>query len=315
MTTSKALEEFLTEMADPRRPVSAAKLARLSDLGVANLRLFSESWASIPEARRVELAAKLVELAEDNVELNFGPIFRKLLNDEHPAVRVQAINGLWETQERTLIEPLVRMALDDPDEAVRAGATQALGRFALLASTGKLLERDVQRIGDVLLDLIDNEDETVEVHRRAVEAIAPLELSRVPEIIREAFESDIPEMRASSLYAMGLTADPDWVATLLHELSNPDAEMRYEAVTALGEIGEEDTAERLSRLIDDEDSMVQAAAINALGNMGGRVAKRLLEEASRSADPSIAELADAALANLEYEEEPPRFPGYGGERR
>ncbi|MBF8299534.1 MAG: hypothetical protein HW397_583 [Dehalococcoidia bacterium] len=305
----------MSELVNPGRPVSASKLTQLADLTPDGVRIFSEAWPSIPPERRTDVIAKIVDLGEDNVELDFSALFRRLLDDEDADIRVKAIDGLWESQERPLIDPLVRLLRTDPEEAVRCAAAQALGRFALLAETGKLLPRDKERLASVLLAVIDGVEETVEVRRRAIEAISPLSMARVPEIIREAYESELPNLRASAIYAMGLTCNADWVDILLDEIDNDDPEMRYEAAVALGEIGNEETASKVGLLVDDPDPLVQAAALNALGNMGGELAKRLLTQAARNDDPRIAELADEALRSLDFEDEPQSFPGYSGRRR
>ena len=307
----QGLETLLAELADVARPISASKLVRLSDLRRTGVQVFSEGWLEIPDPRRLEVVSKLVDLAEDNVELDFTPLFRRLLTDEDARVRSQAIAGLWECQERSLIEPLVRLLTDDSEESVRAAAAQGLGRFVLMAETAKLLERDSQRIASVLLEVIDNDSETIEVRRRAIEAVAPMGIPRVREIIKQAYESDDTTFKASAIYAMGLTCDPDWLPTVLKEAGSDDPEMRYEAAVALGEIGEEETAHRLGLLVKDDDLMVQAAALNALGNMGGPAAKRLLNNALESDDPRIVELADLALKSADFDQvEPMNYQGF-----
>ena len=307
---SEGLEALTAELADLARPISTAKLVQFSDLSGVSLQVFSEGWLDIPDARRLDIASKLIDLAEDNVELNFAAVFRRLLTDGEPQIRAKAIAGLWESQERFLIEPLIHLLTDDPEEAVRAAAAQALGRFIVLAETAKLSERDGDRVAKVLFDVVDGGEEAVEVRRRAIESLAPLTDERVPDLIREAYGSDIPGMRASAVYAMGLTCDAGWLPLLLEEADSDDPEMRYEAAVSLGEVGEEETAHRLGQLMHDEDAMVQAAAITALGNIGGPAAKRILSMALESEDAHIVELADAALKAAELDDEPLRYPWF-----
>ena len=308
--TSSALANFMSELADLRRPVSASKLVQFSDLGPRAIGTFGEGWVEIPETRRLDLVLKLIDLTEDNVALNFAEVFKHLLTDGDYQIRAKAIAGLWEFQERSLIDPLVRLLMDDPEEAVRAAAAQALGRFIMLAETGKLSARDEERVATTLFDIVEGGEEAVEVRRRAFESLAPLSDERVPDLIREAYESDLPGMRASAVYAMGLTCDSDWLPLLLEEADSDDPEMRYEAAVALGEVGEEETAHRLGQLMHDEDAMVQAAAITALGNIGGPAAKRILNMALESEDAHIVELADAALKAAEVDDEPLQYHGF-----
>ena len=311
----KGLAPLIRELAEPARPISTSKLILLSDLSVQAVHVFSEGWFEVPEARRLETISKLIDLGEDNVELDFAPVFRRLLLDENAQVRAKAIMGLWECQERSLIEPLVRLLREDEAEAVRTAAAQALGRYVLMSETGKLLKRDGERIAAVLLAVLESEQETIDVRRRAIEAIAPMSIPGVPDIIRTAYASDISGFKASALYAMGLTCDTDWLPTILEETKNEDPEMRYEAAVALGEIGEEETAHILGQMVNDDDPLVQAAALNSLGNIGGPAAKRILNNVLEDDDPRIVELAEQALASADFDDEPMHFPGYGGNRR
>lgn len=301
---TKNLETLFEELANPAAPVASARLVQLSDLEPSEAGAFAERWLEVPTERRRDVVSRLIDLAEDNIELNFNTVFRKLLHDEDDEVRVKAILGLWECEERSLIEPLVRLLLQDPEEPVRSTAALALGRFAVLAETGRLLKRDFERLAAVLLGVIDDQDEAIEVRRRALEAIAPMTLPRVPDIIRAAFESGEPKARASALFAMGRTCNVEWLPTLLAELESDDPEMRYEAAIALGEIGDEDVAPRIAALLRDPDASVQAAAINALGQIGGPVAKAVLARTLHDDDPRLAELAEAALRSAEIGRNP-----------
>ena len=303
------LERFLEELSSSDGPISSAKLVHLSDLGPEEMQAFLKRWGSVPPARRRKLVSMLVEVAEDNVELDFNAIYRHTLTDEDDDVRVSSISGLWECEERSLVSPLIRLLNNDPTERVRAAAARALGRFALLAETGKLLERDSARVSNALLDVINSDTETIEVRRRAIEAIAPMSIPRVSEVIQEAYEDDDTKFRASALYAMGLNCDPKWISILIGELAHSDPEMRYEAVVALGEIGEDDVVPDIVPLFHDPDLEVQAAAFNALGSIGGPLAKNALSHARKSPDPHISDLADAAVESTDYEEEPVRFRG------
>ena len=58
-----------------------------------------------------------------------------------PEVREKAIEGLWEDEDRLLISTLCDLTKDDPSPKVRAAAAMALGKFAILAQDGKLLEK------------------------------------------------------------------------------------------------------------------------------------------------------------------------------
>ena len=299
-----ALQQLLEEVTSPDTPIVVAHLVDLSNLEGEDLDSFKADWPLITAERRRQIVDQLAQLAEDNVELDFSAVFRCALQDEQEEVRANAISRLWEVEERALIRPLSRMMLEDASELVRAHAARAMGRFALLAEIGKLLEKDGELIAQTLLEVIDDELESLEVRRRAVESIAPLSLDRVPDIIEQAYEDEYPPMQASAVFAMGRTCDPRWLTTLTGELDNTDAEMRYEAAVALGELGEEEAVVYLIPVINDTDAEVQAAAIEALGDIGGRVAKTALRQAEQHEDQRIRDLATSALESMEFHTDP-----------
>ena len=301
------LESYLDELGRLEKPLITSKLADLSDLTPDELDLFRQAWAKIAPERRRQIVQRLVDLAEDNFELNFDEIFRVCLFDEDAEVRTSAIDGLWECEDRTLIEPLVHLLRWDGDERVRAAAATALGRFALLAEYGKLPELDVARVDSSLLAAIDDETELFEVKRRAIEAISFRSLPRVREIILQAYRSGDPSLQVNAIYAMGLNCDPMWLPELLKELNSADPEMRYEAVRACGELGDERAVSRLIELVADPDMEVKLAAIEALGQIGGNAAKGKLQDCLDSRNDVIRQAAEEALEELEFEEGPLYF--------
>ena len=299
-----SLETCLHELPSPDKPLVATQLVHLSNLGPEEMLGFIEAWESMETDRRRKAISMLADLAEDNIDLDFSAIYRHAIHDEDEEVRITAVSGLWECEERSLIDPLIRLMNDDEVERVRAAAAQAVGRFAMLAETGKLLDRDHGKIADALLAVIDAEGETVEVRRRAIEAVAPMSLPRVPEAIMEAYDDGDLQLKASAIFAMGVNCDPKWIPVLLTELDSRDSELCYEAVGALSEVGDEDVVPRLVQLLRDPDSQVQAAAVSAIGSIGGPVAKTALTHALQHADTRVQELAEATLRSMAFGEDP-----------
>ena len=302
-----SLGRTLAEIGDASKPVASRKLCDLSVLSPEELRLFREAWPKMSIARRRQIMDKLVELAEENCRLDFDDIFRACLNDSDEMVRVKAIEGLWECEERSLIELLITLLCEDNKESVRAAAAMALGRFAMLAELGELRPEDGEKVQKALLSAIGNQEEQLEVRRRAIEAISPLSLSKVKDIIRQAYESEDARMRASALFAMGRNCDPVWLPTLIKEFANSDAEMRFAAASAYGELGSEEAVPDLIRLISDIDSQVQLSAIAALGHIGSSEAEEVLAKCLEHPDEHIRDAAREALEEVEHIEEPFSF--------
>jgi HEAT repeat protein len=241
----------------------------------------------------------LVEIAEASFEVDFNAVFRFCLKDEDEKVRGMAIEGLWEDEDVSLIDPLINMMREDPSIQVRAKAATSLGRFVLL---GELREIDTEKaavVSEALLGVILSPNEDVEVRRRAVESIAYLSDERVREIIEAAYYDDDERMRVSAVFAMGRSADPLWSSIVLRELESPYPEMRYEAARACGELEISDAVPILANLVEDQDREVQEAAIWALGNIGGNEARRILESCYVTGDDFLREAVEEALDQLE----------------
>jgi len=300
-------DDYLAELKDDGQPVKAARLDRLSDLVDEERLLFLKAWSTFSAKRRRQVIRLLVDLAEDNVELNFDDIFLPSLSDSDARVRADAIRGLWEYDNRDLIEPLIHLLSADGDTDVRAEAALALGRFVLQWEFGALRDRYFRRVEEVLRQALANGDEEMEVRGRALEAIGSCSLPWVRQAIRQAYDGSDRRLRVSAVHAMGRNCDPNWLPILFQELCSGDAEMRYEAALACGSLADDGAVSRLSPLLEDEDAEVRAATIAALGEIGGREAKavlmRYLDHPSRIVRDAVRE----ALSLADFDEDPSSF--------
>ncbi|HEY55188.1 MAG TPA: HEAT repeat domain-containing protein [Dehalococcoidia bacterium] len=304
---SLPIEETIAELGNSDKPLLNSKLAELSNLNSEELALFEKAWQGIEPKRRRQIIYRLVELAEDNFELDFDSIFKSRLKDPDDKVRSKAIEGLWESEEASLIDPLIELLEQDKSEEVQAAAATALGKFAMLAELKKLRPSHKSRICQALLAAIDDQSKPIEVKRRALEAAAPLSLPQMEKAIVTAYKSAQPKLRISALFAMGKSCNHSWLPILLKELTSADAEMRYEAAGACGELGEKEAAPYLVELITDPDVDVQLAAIRALGKIGGPEAKDCLEQCLNESGEVARHAAEQALKELEAGEDPLSF--------
>ena len=304
---SLPIEETITELGNCDKPLLNSRLIELSNLNSEELELLEQAWAVIEPKRRRQIIYRLVELAEDNFELDFTCIFTSCLKDQDAEVRSKAIEGLWESEEPSLINPLINLLEQDGSENVQAAAATALGKFAMLAELKKLRPSYTSKVCQALLTVIDDKSKPIEVRRRALEAAAPLSLPWVKKAIMAAYQSHNSKFKASAIYAMGRNCHRFWLPMLIKELSSADAEIRYEAAGACGEIGEEEAVAYLIELIRDPDVDVQLAAIQALGKIGGSEAKRCLEQCLNNPSEVIRQAAEQALNQLEAEENPFTF--------
>jgi HEAT repeat protein len=301
---SSSLENYLKDLRDIGKPLVISKLVNLSDLSREEMQTFRSAWAAIDVARRRQIVEMLVELAEDNFELDYNEIFRLCLADTDSEVKAKAIEGLSECEERSLLDPLIGLLLGDLEGSVRAAAAAALGTFAMLAEFGELPAKDADKVEKALLTAFNNKKEQIDVRCRALEAISMLSKPQVEDMIRQAYQSDSLEFRASALCAMGRTCNSDWLSLLLQELSSPYPQMRFEAARACAELEAEEAVPMLIERIHDSDAQVQISAIEALGRIGGREAKQALQECLDSADDAISQAAESALDEVKFWEDP-----------
>lgn len=296
------IEETIVELGNGDQPLLNSRLTELSHLGSEELKCLKCSWATIDPKRRRQIVYRLVELAEDNLVLNFDCIFKHCLKDQDDEVRSKSIEGLWENEEASLIDPLISLLEQDSSEKVQAAAATALGKFAMLAEHKKLRSCYVFRIQEALLTVISDENRLVEVRRRALEAAAPLSLPQVKTAIMKAYQSPSYSLRVSSIHAMGKNCNPAWLPILLKELDSADIEVRYEAAEACGELEAEEAVPYLIKLVNDPDADVQMVAIQALGKIGGTEAKECLDYCLNNTSEAIRQTAEQALSELETKE-------------
>lgn len=301
------LEQIMADLSDPNEQIRHTDLAQLSGLSRVEVTNVISTWSRITPDRRRELLDRMAELVTDNIELDFTAIFRACLRDRDASVRASAARGLWDSDDRIVIRPLVELLQKDPSAEVRAAAATTLGKFAEMAVEGKLIRRDGQRISDALMSVIEDPDEENETRRRAIEAIAPISSERVYDTIRQSYDDDDPKMKQSAIFAMGRSSDSRWLPTVLRETSHAEAAIRYEAAIACGFLGDDETVPHLINMLNDDDTLVQLAAVRSLGNIGGDLAKRALTQAMIRGDHAMEEAAEQALASIEFEEDPLGF--------
>ena len=273
----------------------------LSGLVPDQLAKLDPVWKQVkPESRRA-IMRMLAEIGETDFMLDFEVVGYFGLIDPDPKVREAAIDVLWMDESPELMRRLMDLAQNDPAIEVRASAASELGRFILLAEFEELPQEDGEAIQDVLVQLWNDREETIDVRRRALEAIANCSHAIAPEAISEAYASPDQPMRVSAVFAMGRSCDERWTEIILEEIISEDLELRYEAARAAGLLGLVEAIPTLAELTVEEDREVQAVAIESLGEIGGQEALRILnllaEKAEEDDDDELAEAVDDAIGN------------------
>jgi hypothetical protein len=273
-------------------------LYRLSDLGPDDLAEFCQGWDEVGEERRRIIIRHLADITEENFQVDFTNIFAFCLGDKAPAVRLAALDGLWDAERPALVEPLVRLMLADPDEEVRTLASATIGHFILLAEWDIIPLKSTDQAIEALLSVMDEPETPSAIYRAALESLSPSSHERVPSLVEDAYDSGDHKLQISAIYAMGRTANKRWLPIILDEMVSSSLEMRVEAARAAGGIGNQEAVSELADLVADEDLEVRLAAVTAMGQIGGRLAIGILEQ--MDGDPDFA---DAQFAIEEAIEE------------
>lgn len=270
-------------------------LILLSDLDFDELENFKNEWLSLDTVVRQEIITRTFELAEESVDLDFTSLFRLALDDPDNEVKESAILGLWESEERRVIPKLSMILRQDPQISIRIAAAKSLGHFALMAVTGKLIEKDSDRIYKPLIEALQDEDEPIDLRRRALESVSVFQNDDTTNWILWAYQNENVDLKQSAVFSMGKSCNPIWVATIVEELTNEEPSIRYEAATAAGEQLAESAVPHLIDMITDQDIEVRTAVVQSLGAIGGRLAKKALQTLLESEDDFTKEIAQEAL--------------------
>ena len=292
----KTFNEVLVALSMDER-VALPLLYRLSDLGPEELNEFCSAWPEIDEERRRLIVRHLADISEENFEVDFSDLFAFCLADETEEVRSASLDGLWDTERVTLIQPILDVMRKDESVEVRALAAATLGHYVLLAEWQQIPAGSIKPVIKELLAILDDRRTPLAVRRSALESISSSSHERVPQLIENAYQSGDLELQISSLFAMGRSLDDAWLPEIIEEMSSHSFEMRLEAARAAGSIGHTDLIQGLAELLIDDELEVRLAAVTALGQIGGFRAQELLETLAE--DQDYGELNEAAMEALE----------------
>lgn len=226
----------------------------------------------------------------------FEPLYVRLMDDDSPKVRQEAIGALWEVADERHIEALMRRAEKDPDVGVRAKAASVLGIYIYDGAVeGVLKESQFIAVRSFLLDLAQSPSEDLLVRRMAIEALSFDADDAVQDLIEWAYRRPEPEMRMSAIFAMGRSRNPRWIDAIMAELDSTDHALQLEAINAAGDAGIPAATPRLRVLAAAKDKEIAIAAVWALAHTAGPGAIETIEMLTQSDDEEVRHAANEAL--------------------
>jgi HEAT repeat protein len=283
------------------KQLSIPLLYHLTDLTPEKLDIFCGAWMQIDDERRRIIVRHLADISEENFQVDFSEVFAFCLSDTSSAVRMASLDGLWDSDRTTLLEPIVEIMRNDPDDQVRTLAAATLGHYVLLAEWQQIPESKVKPAIGALLDVLNDPMTKKAIRRAALESVGAASHPKVSHHIEEAYDSGDLDLQLSSMFAMGRSADSRWLDIVIDEMGSPIMDMRIEAARAAGVIGNTEAVSELSNLVLDEDFEVRQAAIIALGQIGGPGASGILEELVDDPDMTgLNEIIHEALDELQW---------------
>jgi hypothetical protein len=286
---------------DGTLPINRIIAYGLSDLDFSAAQEVRALWPKLNNDYRAKLISHLRDISETNPDLDYRQLAFLALEDDEAEVRLHGADLLWQDDSVEGLKRLVSIVELDEDATVRAMAASTLGHYLLLGEYGDIAEHIAQDAQEILMQRYTDDDEELEVRRRALEALSNSSHEALEDLIREAYHHSERLMRVSAVFAMGRSCDEQWERFVLRELSSNDAEMRYEAARAAGELELKEAVATLIRLARQEDREIQEVAIWSLGEIGGREAQRALtalaEDAQRAEEAALLEVIEEALGN------------------
>lgn len=288
--------------------VGATVIYGLSSLPRQELKAVESTWIKLPSTYKHKVLQALNEASEANFELCYREIALLSVEDESSLPRAAAVDLLWEEDSAETMRLFLKMARDDAASHVRARALIGLGKFILLGEYGEIPAALALEAQELAIRLHCDANETVEVRRHALEALANSNHPDASRLIREAYEQGGHLLKTSALFAMGRTCDRQWQDILLTELESSDNELVYEAVRACGEIQLESSLDSISELALGDDREIQLMSVWALGEIGGKRAFEILSDLAEQADDDeLADVTDEALDAASFSLSGPAF--------
>ena len=292
--------EVIQSLLDEQTPFPAPFWNYFSDITEIELQKLKSYWEEISDKRKTTLLQDLAGMMEYNFQVCFDDFAKFCIMDDAPSVREAAIRLLYEYDRRDLVPVMLDILENDADEMVQAAAGTMLGNYVYLGELEELPRKDKILIEETLLHVISESDSTL-VQRRCLEALSFSSHEEIDPLILAAYETGERDWIASSIFAMGRSANPQWAPYIHRNLDHDDSDIQFEAIQAAGRMYLESTLPLLLMLVEDVESLAQPirmALAEALKNIGGEEGIQALNLLLKAAEDD--EEADMIGSAIEY---------------
>ena len=235
-----------------------------------------------PLDEKLQILKKIEDIGNRDFDgVDVTKILMGYLHAKDPEIILSALQAASNyVSDETLFQEIYKMAQEYPEEEIRAMANSCLGA---VIQDGLEFEENIPAgyptgyaqvtrdfyttIRDFLLEKVDAPMESMEVRRRALEALGYLgfqtEIRQI--ILRFYHRAPNPYVKVSSLYAMGLVRDAVFERLIPEELYSTSEPVVMEAVHSAAGLELHAAEERLQILSKSPSQDVRYEAIVALG--------------------------------------------------
>ncbi|MEN8098630.1 MAG: hypothetical protein ABFQ89_06100, partial [Chloroflexota bacterium] len=218
--------------------------------------------------RRRMFIRDLSELSISDNTTDFDSVLNICLSDSDPDVKRLTISSVYESEEVTLIKPLLNVMSKESDTAIRASAADALGQFVLRAELGEYDPQIHDMLLHGLLGIVEDDSTEDLIRAKALESVAYVDANPVRDLISSFYGNESQILKTSAITAMGRSGDERYSSHILSELENEDIGMRYQAVVAAGELQLESASNTLKRVVVEDEIELRRSAMNSLAEIG-----------------------------------------------
>lgn len=235
-----------------------------------------------PLDEKLQILKKIEDIGNRDFDgVDVTKILMGYLHAKDPEIILSALQAASNyVSDETLFQEVYKMAQEYPEEEIRAMANSCLGaviqdglEFEDNLPAGypmgyaQVTREFYSTIREFLLEKVDAPMESMEVRRRALEALGYLGFQPLVRqlILRFYHQAPNPYVKVSSLYAMGLVRDAVFERLILEELYSSSEPVVMEAVHSAAGLELHAAEERLHTLAKSPSQDVRYEAIVALG--------------------------------------------------
>ena len=315
--TKSLVSHAMQNQSSERAQVAVAVLSRIPSPEVTNILI--DAFRDKNRDLQREIVQALVKTAGEEA----APFFMDVLKThEDGTVIKNSLYFLGQKVQYVPAEELLFSFLDHPWNDVKEVALEAC------------IELGSEGMPERFLELVSSDDP---LHRlMGVYAVGKLNLAHQKEVLKNALEDEVPDIRKVALESMaqicgfgddclemivrrlydensdvrltvvellGQSDEPKTIPYLLQALDDDDDWVRIRAMEALASRQERQATPKLIQLLDSDNKLIVLKVIESLGEIGGQAAFRALLEVSGGDEPELMAAAEEAVQKIQSQGE------------